>query len=340
MAAMIKCLFIAAILLGLGMPHNPSADSKATLAAIKAFRASLSQDQLKKCTFDFDSDERTHWQYVPAARRGVHLSDLDAKQTELAARLLKAAIGDLGYQKVEDIRMLEAVLYELEGNNASRDAKAYIFAFWGEPSDRGDYGWRYEGHHLSLNFTYHDGQLISSTPQFLGTNPAEVPSGPKKGERVLGKEQDLAFAFVKGLTEEQRQLAVIAERAPSEILTGMDRKAAIQERKGIAFDKLDEPRQKALWNLISVHAEVQHHKESARRLGKIDKRSIVFAWMGALEPGKGHYYRIQGSSFLIEYDNTQNNANHIHTVWRDFDGDFGPDALAEHYRHGHHHDHR
>ncbi|MBV6458992.1 MAG: hypothetical protein HONBIEJF_02131 [Fimbriimonadaceae bacterium] len=336
MAAMIKGILIAALALGSSMQQPAEPDAKATVTAAKAFLGALTADQRRKAIFAFTSDLRSRWQYVPAVRQGAHLSDLDVKQVSLAAGLLKAAIGESGYHKVEDIRILEAVLFELEGQNASRDDKAYVFAFWGEPSLEGDWGWRYEGHHVSLNFTYRDGKLTSSTPQFLGSNPATVGSGEHKGKRVLGKEQDLGFAFVNSLSAEQRRQAVVSERAPSEILTGMDRKAAIQDRTGIPYDKLDSNQQKALMSLVSIHAEVQHPNERARRLGKIDKKSIVFAWMGSLAPGDGHYYRIQGSTFLIEYDNTQNRANHIHTVWRDFDGDFGNDALADHYAHSHH----
>lgn len=339
MAAMIKGLLVAAILLGICQPQT-SPDAKATIAAAKAFLASLKPEQLKMAAFPFSSDQRMHWQYVPASRQGIHLDQMDSKQTELGIALLKAAIGDAGYHKVEEIRVLEAVLFEMENRNSGRDDKAYVFTFWGEPSAQGRWGWRYEGHHVSMNFTFEEGKLVSSTPQFLGANPAEVRSGPHKGKRVLAKEEDLGFALIRSLTPDQRQLAVVSDRAPSEILTGMDRKAAIQDRSGIGYEKLDPAQQKALWKLLEAHAEVQHPQERARRLAKIDKKTIVFAWMGSLEPGRGHYYRIQGSTFLVEYDNTQNNANHIHVVWRDFDGDFGRDALADHYSHGHHHDHR
>lgn len=333
-----KPLIILLAALGLVTSPPVQENSSATLDAAIAFRESLTAQQLANAQRPFD-EGRSAWQFVSAGADGVALAELDDTQTRLARALLKASVSETGFRKIEDIRELEAVLFDLEGGNPTRDRTNYRFTFFGTPSKSNPWAWRYQGHHVSLNFTFRDGKLMASSPQFLGASPAEVRSGPQKGKRPLAKEQDLAFELIKRLSESQRKLVVISDRAPPDILTGNSRVAAIQERSGIPWSKLDRAQQAALWRLIEAHAEVQQPKERARRLNKIEKDSLVFAWMGSTSPGQGHYYRIQGSTFLIEYDNTQNQANHIHTVWRDFKGDFGRDTLAEHYRHSPHHRH-
>jgi hypothetical protein len=255
---------------------------------------------------------------------------MSAEQSAHATKLLKSSLSDAGYKKVEQIRMLEDVLFEREGRNPGRDKQNYVFVIFGTPSANGAWGWRYEGHHLSLNFTYQNDVLISSSPQFLGTNPADVTEGPHKG-RPLAKEQDLAFAFLDSLNDDQRTRAILSTKDPGEIITTNQRKVAILERKGVPWADLNARQRQALLALVKVHAEVQATSEQARRLKLVEPQSLIFAWMGSDKPGRAHYYRIQGAKFLIEYDNSQNNANHIHSVWRDFDGDFGEDVLGAHY---------
>ncbi len=306
----------------------------ATDAATR-FLASLDQDQRSKALKNFTDDYRTNWRFVPASRDGVNLGQLTPPQAELAATLLKKSLSDSGFKKIETIKSLEDVLFELEGGNTGRDKRLYTFTFFGEPSATGHWAWRYEGHHVSLNFTYQNGALISSSPQFFGANPAEVRSGPQKGLRALPREQDLAFALLDSLSSTQLKKAILAEKAPYEIVTGNTRKQSILEDKGLAYTELTKDQQSMLSELLKVHADAQSPAEYKRRMGRVDIKTIVFAWMGATKPGAGHYYRIQGSKFLVEYDNTQNDANHIHTVWRDFDGDFGEDVLAEHYQLSH-----
>jgi hypothetical protein len=207
------------------------------------------------------------------------------------------------------------------------------------------WGWRYEGHHISLNWTIVDGRVIASSPQFFGANPARVGSGPLAGTRALAAEEDLGQALVKSLTDEQRKIAVLSAEAPRDIATGNQRVAAIQEDRGIAYKDLSPDQKRMLIALIDEHARVQAAPVAEKRLADVRASGldrIKFAWMGGLEPGQGHYYRVQGRTFLIEYDNTQNNANHVHTVWRSFKNDFGTDLLAEHYKHAPHnhgHDH-
>lgn len=299
------------------------------------FLNSLTADQRAKAVKNFRNDYRTNWRFVPASRDGINFGDLTPEQAENASSLLKASLSDAGYKRVETIKGLEDVLYELENRNAGRDKRLYTFTFFGEPSPNSEWGWRYEGHHVSLNFTFKNGELVSSTPQFFGANPAEVRSGPKKGLRALPQEQDLGFALLDSLSPDQQAKAVIGSQAPGDIVTGNARKAAIQAKAGIRFSDLDKKQKEVLLQLVKVYVESQNEQEAKRRMGRVDRDSLVFAWMGSTKPGRGHYYRIQGSKFLIEYDNTQNDANHIHSVWRDFDGDFGEDVLAEHYRVAH-----
>ena len=146
-----------------------------------------------------------------------------------------------------------------------------------------------------------------------------------------------SFALLDSLSDAQKKRAVTSTSAPADIATSNQRKAGIQHVEGIPYTVLTPTQQRQLMALVRLHASVQQADEQKRRLSRVDPKTIVFGWMGATQKGSGHYYRIQGSTFLIEFDNTQNNANHIHTVWRDFDGDFGDDVLADHYRTSHKH---
>ena len=316
------------------------------VSSAKAFLGTLRAEQRAKAAFPFNADERLNFHFVPKVRGGIPYKEMDESQQRAALELLKVSLSAGGMKKVAAIRELEKVLHVLEqGRGPARDTELYYFAIFGEPSDSGVWGWRYEGHHVSLNWTSIKGKVIASTPQFLGSNPGDVLDGPLKGTRVLAVEEDLGRALVKSLSAEQARGAVISGRAPADILTGNARDAASQEDKGIAFPELTADQQGVLMTLIREYAGVQRPEMAKARLDKIKKAGmdkVKFAWMGGLEKGQGHYYRIQGPTFLIEYDNTQNSANHIHTVWRDFKGDFGRDLLAEHYHtapHSHGHDH-
>ena len=309
----------------------------------RAFLATLEPAQKSKAMLPFNSEERFHWFYTPVSRKGIPLKELNASQQQAAMALLHAGLSEKGYTKAETIRKLEDVLRELEqGKGPTRDPDLYFFTFFGEPTSDGAWGWRYEGHHCSQNWTIVNGKSIGSSPQFFGANPAEVREGPMKGTRVLSAEEDLGRSLVKSLTESQRAEAIVRVTAPNDIVTTNERKAAIQDDKGIAFSKLNKDQQGILMALIEEYLSAQPRAEARERLDKIRQagfNQVKFAWMGGLEKGQGHYYRVQGSTFLIEYDNTQNNANHIHCVWRDFNGDWGEDLLTEHYRNSPHHQH-
>jgi hypothetical protein len=318
-----------------GKPEAAMADNA------RAFLATLGAEQKAKAAIPFASDERLNWHFVPKTgeRKGLPLKEMTPPQQKAALALLSAGLSEKGYEKVSTIRGLEIVLREMEKNPRVRDPELYYFSVFGEPSDKSTWGWRYEGHHCSLNWTIVNGKSVASTPQFLGTNPGEVrvevPNAPKKGTRVLATEEELARTLVKSLNDTQRSEAVIDAKAPNDIITGASRQAAILEDKGIPYSKLTKEQQGMLITVIQEYADTQPKPLARERLAKIRKAgldNVKFAWMGGLERGEGHYYRIQGSTFLIEYDNTQNNANHVHAAWRDFKGDWGMDMLAMHYQ--------
>jgi len=325
---------------------QPRAPQSAMVEAARAFLGTLDPTEKSQATFPFNSEERFRWFYTPVSRKGISLREMTNAQQQAALNLLHVGLSAKGYNKAETIRRLEDVLRELErGSGPTRDPELYFVTFFGEPSESEVWGWRYEGHHCSQNWTIVNGKSIAglaNSPQFFGANPAKVRSGPMKGTRVLGAEEDLAWSLVKSLNPAQRAEAVLSATAPADILTNNQRLAAIREDKGIPYVKLGKEQQGTLLALIEEYLSAQPQVPAQARLEKIRNAGlehIKFAWMGGLDDGEGHYYRAQGSSFLIEFDNTQDDANHIHSVWRDFNGDWGEDLLAEHYRSSPHRQH-
>jgi hypothetical protein len=307
--------------------------------AATKFLAALSPEQRAKAAFAFTSEERLNWHFVPRARNGIPFKDLDSGQRELAHTFLHTGLSQKGYLKTTTIISLEEILRAIEGGRGpGRDPDLYYLSFFGEPTEKGTWGWRVEGHHLSLNVTVVQGRLIASAPQFFGANPAEVKEGPRKGLRALKAEEDLARELLRAFTPEQRAKAIIDARAPRDILTGNSRRAEIGEPKGLPAAEMNKEQRKRLTALIDVYCEAMPDAVAGERRAQLKKagwEKIHFAWAGGQQPGEPHYYRIQGPTFLVEYDNTQNRANHIHSVWRDFRGDFGEDLLAAHYREHH-----
>lgn len=340
-----------AALLALSLIANPGlltaqdqpAQTMATAA--RTFLATLDSAQRAQAVLPFNSEERFHWFYTPVARKGIPLKALTPQQSAAALNVLRAGLSEKGYSKAETIRQLETLLRDIEGGRGpARDPELYFFTFFGEPTEGGTWGWRYEGHHCSQNWTIVNGKSIAGSPQFFGANPAEVRQGAMKGTRVLRAEEDLGYSLLRTLTDSQRSLAVLPGPAPADIVTRNERKAAIQADTGITYAALNHDQQGTLLALIEEYLNAQPRVLARQRLDKIRGAglgNITFAWMGGLERGVGHYYRVQGKTFLIEFDNTQNNANHIHCVWRDFNGDWGEDLLEEHYHNSpHHHDAR
>jgi Protein of unknown function (DUF3500) len=304
----------------------------------KAFLASLDPEQRARATFQFQDEERFDWHYIPKERKGLPLKDMRPEQKHLAHALLAAGLSQRGYIKAVSIMSLDEVLRILEqGKGPVRDPERYFFSVFGEPSETGTWGFRIEGHHLSQNFTIVNGRVLDA-PSFFGANPAEVREGPRKGLRVLAREEDLGRAFVQSLTAQQKKIAIVSPDAPGEILTAADRKAALKgQPSGIPASQLTSHQRELFQNLLDEYCNnvpeqlAQIREEQVKKAGG----NLYFAWAGGVNVGDPHYYRIQAPAFLIEYDDTQNGANHIHTVWRDFDGDFGLDLLKEHYQSSH-----
>lgn len=305
--------------------------------AANAWLDSLTATQRQLAVFALQHTERENWHYVPRARKGVSLGDMNDTQRGHARALLATALSDRGRLQVEAIIALESVLRVIEGSTR-RNPELYFFTVFGVPAASGAWGWRVEGHHLSINFTLADGR-IAATPLFFGADPAEVRiAHGQQGRRALAGEEDLGRALVKALDTAQRQAAIIATRAPSDIITGADRKVDPREPAGLAFARMNPDQQARLRQLVETYARRLRPEVADTELQKIATLGwgrVHFAWAGGLEPGEGHYYRIQGPAFLIEYDNTQDDANHIHTAWRSFDGDFGRDLLRDHYARSH-----
>jgi hypothetical protein len=332
---------IAVTFLGGALFASPK--SAATMAnAASQFLEGLSADQRAKAVLPFDGEERLRWHFIPNEmfpRKGLMIKEMNESQRRLAHDLLRTGLSARGYNKITSIIELEDILKAVEtGGKMARDKEEYLFSVFGTPGTKGAWGWRVEGHHLSLRFTIADGAVtrnLSSTPMFLGANPAEVRDGDKKGLRVLGEEEDAARALLMALSAEQRQQAIINAVAPADILTMNKNDITPLPEHGVTFASL-QPAQQALFaRLIDVYTSTMEADIAAERLARIKAAGmdqVRFAWAGEIEKGKKHYYSIQGPTFLVEYDNTQNNGNHIHSVWRDFNGDFGRDLLREHLR--------
>jgi len=334
--------FLAALMLTMtSYAHEITAPADAARMAQAAgiFLNSLSVEQRNTVMFPFEDEDRFDWHYVPRRRPGLALKDMSSKQKELAFQFIKAGLSQNGYWKSITIMKLESVLREIETFNwFGRDQEKYHFSFFGTPSATGTWGWRVEGHHLSLNITIVNGRLFATTPRFLGANPAHVTAGELGGVRVLAVEEDLARELMKALDPRQRQKAVFRKQAYSDIVTGAEEMVSSLDPAGISAAEFTGQQMELLAKLIDEYvsplpSEIARQRTDAIRSSNMER--IYFGWAGGLEPGQPHYYRIQGDTFLIEYDNVQNGANHIHTVWRDFDGDFGRDLLREHYRAAH-----
>lgn len=328
-------VLLLAILLATSATAHVAVDEMA--AAANTFLESLQPGQAEKASFKLKDDERQNWHFIPKARKGLPIKEMTEEQRPLAMKLLRSGLSDHGYRKATTVISLETILRELEGPNSrmTRDPELYYLSIFGKPDAKGTWGWRVEGHHLSVNFTIVNGQYVAGTPSFFGSNPAEVRQGPHKGTRALADEEDTGRQLVKTLTAQQREQAIFDKTAPKDIFTMAERRVQPLEQKGIAAAKLDGEQKATLLRLIQAYLGRNRPdlaREDLRKIQEAGVDKIYFAWAGATEKGQGHYYRVQGPTFLLEYDNTQNNANHIHAVWRDFENDFGEDLLKKHYQ--------
>lgn len=312
-------------------------DLNAMASSVQHFLNSLPDSLRTKAMYPFDDEERFNWHFVPRTRKGACYKSMDPQQRKQALGLLQTVLSKEGFAKTREIMELESVLKVLENRAPAdnrRDPENYYFTVFGNPSGKEPWGWRLEGHHLSLNFSSVTGQMLSNTPAFLGSNPAIVPSGPQKGKQILKKEEDMARSLMESFTPSQLKTVIVNSVAPGEIITGNSRKAILESNDGISLPQMNLVQKKKFIELLNLYLDNFSDELAVNHMKKIKKAGLEklrFAWAGSLERGKGHYYRIQGPTLLIEYDNTQNNNNHVHTVVRDLTNDFGEDILRIHY---------
>lgn len=322
----------------------PSPDPTASAAdAANAWLAALTPAQRTAATAGLADPARLAWGFVPAQYPGAMLGDFDDAARTAFAALLRTVLADRGVSTVEAIVALEDLLRGLETERGldarHRDPRRYWVQVFGRPSARGAWSFRLQGHHVSLAFAFADGALCSATPHFLGTNPHRIPSGPRAGERVLAAEEDLGRALLASLDDAQRAIAVVDATAPPDVVLGPTRAATeAGECMGLFASAMTESQRTALRQLVEHYVRRLAPPFAEADLARIDAAGfdrLAFSWRGATQPGKGHYYRVQGPTFVLEYDCTQNDANHVHTLWRDLARDFGGDALRAHYEVAH-----
>lgn len=328
-----RAILAAATLLPFGVANAQSADAAVRLAdAANRFLAGLDEGQRRKALIDFESANRLDWHYIPRSRQGLGLNETRAGQADAARALFASVLNARGLQLLDGVRLLEGVLREQQGS--FRDPQRYYVSIFGMPG-RFPWGWRFEGHHLSLNVSLPAAGHIAVTPFFVGAHPATVRDGPDRGFRLLGASEDLARQIMAGLSDDQRRMAMIADRSFGEIVASPQRERDLGQARGLELGRMDSAQRNLVEKLMdgflgTLAADLVAAQK--RRVMEQGLAAFRFAWAGSLTPGEAHYFRVHGPATLIEHDNTQNNANHIHAVWRDLAADFGRDALADHYR--------
>ncbi len=322
--------------------------------AAENYLNTLNRTQMKMGTWPVDSEERFDWHFIPRARRGIPLKSMTQHQRSAAHALLRNSLSSQGYMKATGIMQLEGILGVMEGSPERRDPEDYYWNIFGTPASTNPWGWRFEGHHVSLNFSVgghstsgHSEGLPSITPAFFGSNPHLITEGEHSGQKVLGAEEELARQLLSLLDSDQLEVAIFQSEAPEDILTGTNRDATLQTYQGISISSLNQteqlpvfmrPLREYVYNATPIVAEYQ-----IKRIEDAGIENLYFGWAGSRTPGEGHYYRIHGPTILIEYDNVQNEANHVHSVWRDMQHDFGgsyhpdSDLLRKHYEEADHH---
>ena len=332
-------LLVLAACAAVGFARLNVASSGAEMtSAAKAFLDTLSDVQRSGAMMAYDVPQRTDWHYIPKpTRKGLQVKEMNDAQRKAAFELLNSALSAVGYDKARKVMRLESILHELEkGRNSrwARDPERYYFTLFGKPSAEGRWGLSVEGHHLSLNFVVDHNKVISSTPTFYGANPgilmADYGPGFKKGLRVLAAEEQLAFDLLDSLSAEQRKKAIVADKAPNDVRDAGKTSPPISPPAGLPAREMTPKQIAILRALIDAYAHNLPDDVAQQRLSTIEKDGIdgiTFAWAGADTPGVGHDYRVQGKSFLIEFNNTQpdaagNPANHIHCLWHNRSGNF------------------
>lgn len=334
-------LIALALLTSVVRGHPAAAEEMA--AAARGFLDSLKPEQRAKASLPLGDPARLDWKFVPAERKGLYLRDMDAAQQAKATQLLRSTLSEVGFRKAEGIRTLEGILRDLERDTAGRrDPGKYAYAIFGTPAAKGTWSWRLEGHHLEVLVSVVDGHVVGLTPHFMGANPGKVRPGPhdagQAGMELLGDEDRLGRELALSLDAGQAKVGWLPGKAPADILSGQSRQARRLEPAGIALSQLRPDQKATFWRLVALHAE-RFRGDLAKPvldgLRALPEERLHFAYIGGTKEGEGRYYRIQAPDLLIEMDNTQNGANHVHSVWRDLRNDFGGDALRRHLERDH-----
>lgn len=329
--------FLASILFGsaavLAHSHQTAAITELAASA-NAFMDSLDSKQLDKVKIPFDSPGRMDWHFIPKDRKGLAWMEMTDGQKTVSMEFLGALMSQAGMRKVKGVIGSETILWEESNHSDHRNPENYHFTLFGNPGVESTWGASVEGHHLSINLTIVDGHEISVTPSFMGSNPDRSTSG----HQPLAAEMMGAQALYDSLDADQRQLATMEEKPPRDILTGSSQKASAPAPQGLMVSDMTADQVKLLRQLMVEYIGRYRESLAADDWEKIEKAGfdkIQFLWSQRPEPNKALYYRIQGPTFVMEYANSQNHGNHSHTVWRDFEGDFGHDALGAHMSSAH-----
>jgi hypothetical protein len=297
--------------------------------AAKDFLAKLNAQQRAQTTFGYDDPERVNWHFIPRPRKGIPLKDLDPATRVTARALIATGLSKPGYEQAINVMSMEDVLYLLETDDWTarrqrRDPLNYYLSIFGTPGDKGEWGWRVEGHHLSLNFTIQDGRVIASTPEFFGSNPSQLDAGPGRTLRPLGTVEDIAREIVRTCTPEQMKVILVDKKAPNEVWSGNKLQPILMPDVGLPASEMAKDQQLLLRHLLAEYLKVCPSDIRAEREAQLDAAdfgTIRLAWWGSLDRNTRHAYHLEGPTFVVEYNNTQNNANHVHAVWRSTTGD-------------------
>jgi hypothetical protein len=340
--AILSCLAAVAWISG-ALANSGASPARARMAAAaEALLDSMDDAMRERMQFAFDGSQRRDWHYIPRERHGVNLGELDGLQARAAHELLRSALSDGGYLKAHGVMLLEEILHEAlpeeQRRRGARDPGLYSLAIYGDPDPVEPWAWRIEGHHMSLNFTSVGSELLIPTPFFMGAEPAEAKEGKRAGLRVLANEIDLARELLASLDEKQREVAILSAEAPGDILLGPGRDEGLESAQGLCAADM-RPQQRALLiALIGVYLGNWRQDVAAREWRRIESAGIDgvrFAWAGAEDLASRHYYRVHGPHFVIEYDSVRPHGNHVHSIWRDLENDFGGDLLRAHLERDH-----
>jgi Protein of unknown function (DUF3500) len=308
--------------------------------AARAWLAKLDGRQRGQAQLDWANRRREDWHYVPRSRAGLAFRDMSPEQVAAAWDVLGSLLSARGIGQVRGQLKIEGVLGELSGSISFRDPGNYALVLFGDPAaTTAPWAWRFEGHHLSINVMVAPGYGVAVTPVFFGANPAHVPARHQHaGFRLLGEEETAAFSLIRSLEADVRGQAVLGDRSLGDIVSGPGRELALQRTEGVPLARLNEAQRDGVMRILQLYAGTMREEIAAAELARVREASIEalhFAWAGSQAPGRPHYFRIHGPTALVEYDNTQDGANHVHSVWIDPLSLFGRDLLKAHYRGAH-----